>query len=70
MYIRVIRKLINPSSLLLNGYRGSFQGVQRPRREGIHSPASSAEARNEHSYTSTPPTCLRGVCRDNFYLYI
>jgi len=28
-----------------------------------HSPASSAEVKNEWSYTSTPPMCLYGVNR-------
>jgi hypothetical protein len=29
---------------------------------------SSAEVKNEWSYTSTPPVCLHGVDRDNFNL--
>jgi hypothetical protein len=36
-------------------------GVKRPRREADHSPPSSAEVKNEWSYTSTPPIRLHGV---------
>jgi hypothetical protein len=31
-------------------------------------PLPSAEVNNEWNCTSTPPICLRGVCRENFYL--
>jgi hypothetical protein len=40
---------------------GSFPGVKRPGREADHSPPSSAEVKNEWSYTSTPPIRLHGV---------
>jgi hypothetical protein len=43
------------------GTRGSFLGVKRPGREADHSPPSSAEVKNEWSYTSTPPVRLHGV---------
>jgi len=36
-------------------------GVQRSGREASHSPPSSAEVKNEWSYTSAPPVCLHGV---------
>ena len=36
-------RLRGPSSLLFNGYRGSFPGVKRPGREADHSPPSSVE---------------------------
>jgi len=36
-------------------------GVKRPRREADHSPPSSAEVKNERSYTSTYPIILHGV---------
>ena len=32
-----------------------------------HSAPSSADVKNEWSYTSSPPICLHGVDRDNFY---
>jgi hypothetical protein len=44
-------------TLLSSGYRGAKQ----PGHETDHSPLSSAEIKNAWSYTSTPPTRLRGV---------
>jgi hypothetical protein len=46
--------------------RCSFPGVKQQGREVNHSPPSSAEVKNEWSYTSTLPTCLHGVDRENF----
>jgi hypothetical protein len=44
-----------------NGYRGALSlGVKRPEREVDHSPPSSAEVKNEWTYTSAPPI-LHGV---------
>jgi hypothetical protein len=50
--------------------------VKRPGREVDHSPLSIAEAKNELSYTSTPPIRLHGVvlsvkkaCMPYLYLY-
>jgi hypothetical protein len=40
-----------------------FSGVKRPGRETDHSPTSSAEVKNELSYTSFPPICLHSVDR-------
>jgi hypothetical protein len=48
---------------------GSFRGVQRPGHETDHSSPSSVEVRNEWSYTSTPPVCLKGFDRD-LYIHI
>jgi len=31
---------------------------------------TSAEVKNEWSYTSNPHTCLRGVKKENFTLYL
>jgi hypothetical protein len=58
-------RLWGPSSLVFNGYRGSFPGVKRPQREVDHSSPSSAVVRNEWSYTSAPPICLHGMDMDN-----
>ena len=44
-----------PPSLLYNGYRVFPGGKERPRRDADPSPPSSAVAKNEYSYTSTPP---------------
>jgi len=41
-------------------------GVLWPRCEADHSPPPSAKVKNEWSCTSTPPTCLHGMDRDNF----
>jgi hypothetical protein len=41
-------------------------GVNRVERAVIHSPTSSAEVKNEWSYTSTRHICLHGVDRNNF----
>jgi hypothetical protein len=50
----------HPASYTM-GTRRSFLGVKRPRREADHSPPSSAEVKNELSYTFTPPIRLHGV---------
>ena len=40
--------------------------VKRKRREGDNSPLSSAEVKNEWSYTSAPPVRRNDMGRDNF----
>jgi hypothetical protein len=47
---------------------GSFPGVKRPGRGACHPPPSSAEVKNEWSYTSTPPLGLRGILWGELYL--
>jgi hypothetical protein len=42
-----------PTSILFNEYRGSFPATKRPGHEVNHSLPSSAEFKNEWSYTST-----------------
>jgi hypothetical protein len=59
-------RLWSPTSLLLNGYRGSFYTVKRPGREVDYSPPSSTVVKNEWCYTSTSPTCFHVVDRDSF----
>jgi hypothetical protein len=34
-----------------------------------HSLPSSGELKSERSQTATPPTCLHGVCTDNFFFF-
>jgi len=53
------------------GVSGTFSlGVKRPRREAIHSPPSSAEAKNAWGYTFNPQYAFMAQCqlkhRDNF----
>jgi hypothetical protein len=56
-------------SLEFNGHRNSFLGVRRPGRDIEHLILSSAEVKNEWSYTSYPSTCLHGVDRNNFVFH-
>jgi hypothetical protein len=42
--------------------------VTRLGTEAWNSPLSSTDTKNEHCYTSAPPTCLRGVNRNNITL--
>jgi hypothetical protein len=42
------------SSLLSNGYWGSFPGVKRPERVADHSPQSTAEVKNGGSIPPVP----------------
>ena len=39
----------------------SIEGVNRPGREADHSPASSAEVRNEWKHSSTTHICIHGM---------
>jgi hypothetical protein len=43
-------------------------GAKRPGREVNHSPPSSAEVKNEWSYSSSPSIRLHSMDRDNFAL--
>jgi hypothetical protein len=45
----------SPPSPLSSEHRGSFQGLSQLEREVNYSPTSSAEVKNEWSYTSVPP---------------
>ena len=63
-------RLWDPSIFLYNAYRSSFQGLKRPGREANHQSSSSAEVKNEWSYTSAPPLLLNVVDRKNFTFFI
>jgi len=52
--------LWGPISLLFDGYRGSFPGTKRTRREVDYSCKSSAETKNKWRYNSSPPICRYG----------
>ena len=60
-------RLWAPLTHQFNGGTGIFlSAVTGVGREIDHSPQSSAEVKNEWSYTILPPICLHGVGRDNF----
>jgi len=54
-----------PSSLVLNGYRGSFLGIKWLGCAADHSPPNSAEVKNEWSYTTSHPICLHSMDGNN-----
>jgi hypothetical protein len=62
-------RLWSPSSLIFNGYRGSYPGVKRPGREVKSSPLFSAKVKSEWRYTYTATICLYSVDRENFTFY-
>jgi hypothetical protein len=45
---------------------GSSPGLKQLEREVDHSPAISADVKNEWSYTPTPPIRLHGTENDKF----
>jgi len=49
---------------------GLFSGVKRPAHVVDHWPPSRAEAKNDWSYTSTPPQCFHGIYGTNLPLTI
>ena len=59
-------RLWDRPTLLFNGNRGSFPGVKRPGNDVDHSTSASTEVKCKWGYTSTPPTCLHGVYKENF----
>jgi hypothetical protein len=62
LYI-TFRLALGPPSHLLNGCRGSFPGIKRPKHEG-GSP-SSAEGNNDWSCITSPFIYHHGMPREN-----
>jgi hypothetical protein len=64
-------QLWEPTSLLFDGYRGSFLGIraQHLGHAVDHSLPSSAEVKKEWSYTTAPPIWLHSMDRDNSAFY-
>lgn len=56
--------------LLFNGYHGFFPGVKWQGHEDDCSAPSSAQLKNEWSYTSAPPVSLHGVNWDKLTVQI
>jgi hypothetical protein len=65
LFISFSDLLWGPPSLLLYAYRGSFPFVQWPENKDNQSPPSRAKVKKEWSYTSTPPTLILGMDREN-----
>jgi len=59
-------RLWAPLNFIFNEHQGSLLEVKHPGCDVDHSPPSSAEMKNELSYTFTLLICLYGVDRDNF----
>ena len=64
------RPSMEAPNILFIGYWIYFPGEQGPRLEINHSLPSSAEVKNEWSYTSTPPTRLHGLDLDTLLFFI
>ena len=58
-------RLWDPLSFLPTGYRCSWPGVNRPGHDVDNSSPSSAEVKNEWSYTTTPPIWFHDVDKEN-----
>jgi hypothetical protein len=57
---------MNHSQTSIYDPRASFPEIKRRGHDVIHWPPSSTEVKKEWSYTSNPPTLLRGVDSDKF----
>ena len=57
-----------PPRLQFNGYWHYFPGIKRSGREGNHSPPSTAQIKNEWSYTSTLPYMPSWRKQGTFYV--
>jgi hypothetical protein len=61
LFTTAFRTALGPTQPPIQWARGVLSlGVKRPEREADHSHPSSAEVKNEWSYTSTPPIRLHG----------
>jgi hypothetical protein len=67
---KTLRPVLGPTpSLLLKAHRGSFPGIQLPRREVNNSPPTTAQVMSEWSHTSIPPVSFHGVDRENDFTF-
>jgi hypothetical protein len=63
------RPAMGPPSFLLNEYRAYFSAVKRAGCVEYHSPPSTAQIKNEWSYSSTPNIRLHSVYRYNIHIF-
>jgi hypothetical protein len=62
-------RLCGHFSFIFSVYRSSFPGIKRPGRDGDHSRPSIDEVKNEWNVSSTPPTRLRDVDKNDFTFF-
>jgi hypothetical protein len=65
IFSKAPRPTMGPPSFLLNEYRDYFSAVKWAESVEYHSPPSTAQIKNEWSYSSTPNICLHSVGRYN-----
>ena len=69
VFSKTSKPALGPTHLPTQWVPGAISpGVKRPGRDVNHLPPSTAEVKNEWSYTSAPPICLHGVDEHNFIL--
>jgi len=67
LFFKTSRRALGPTQPTIQWVpRADSSEIKKPNCEGDHSPASSAEFKNEWSDTSTSPVCLRAAYSDNF----
>jgi hypothetical protein len=66
LFSKLSKLVLGPTQPPIQGVLGFFPRGKTVGLEVDHSPASSAEVKNERSYTSTPPICHHGVDRETF----
>jgi hypothetical protein len=70
LYAKFSTQLVSPPNLRFSGYGDSASEAKRLGRDVGYSPPSSAEVKNEWSYTSTPPMQFPGVGRNTVTFFI
>ena len=62
-------RLCGPPSRVFNGHRDYFPRAKQRKREAAHPPPTTAEIKNEWSYTSASPTHLHSMDKDSCTSY-
>jgi hypothetical protein len=68
LYSKTSGPALGPIQPLFSGCSGSSPGIKRPGRDVDHSPPSRTEVKNEWSFTSTTPVCLRTTLTFNLFI--